>query len=126
MKNTRNKKAKVTDVKAAAAHDEQPKVVIENAMPIATAPNAPKVVPTPTLPAKTMTAIKSGAGFHKLAGSPSKAAVIAVFGKSGYAYSWITRAEKLGIPAEQLCEKFRADAESVKAAWEKATAKPTK
>jgi hypothetical protein len=126
MKKNRNKKAKVTDVKAAAAHDEQPKVVIENATTVATVPNAAKVAPTPTLPAKTMSAIKSGAGFHKLAGSPSKAAVIAVFGKTGYAYSWITRGEKLGVPTEQLCEKFRAEAESVKVAWEKATTKATK
>ena len=52
-----------------------------------------------------------------LAGRPGKPAVIAVFGTTGYALSWVARAKRLGIKPEELCIRFKADAESVKTAW---------
>jgi len=63
------------------------------------------------------TAVGKGIHFHQLAGSPSKQAVIAVFGKSGYNLSWLVRAERLGIPVEELCARFKQDANAVKEQW---------
>jgi hypothetical protein len=70
------------------------------------------------------TAVASGFAYNKLAGKPTKQAVIAVFGQNGYsAYSWVSRAAKLGITPEELCEKFVADPKAVKELWQKATIK---
>ena len=73
-------------------------------------------------PAKAASAVAAGAQFSVLAGRPSKQAVISVFGKTGYALSWLARAERLGITPERLCAKFKSDPQSVKADWAALTA----
>jgi hypothetical protein len=67
--------------------------------------------------------VAAGAAYHVLAGRPSKPAVISVFGTTGYALSWLARAERLGITPERLCAKFKADPEAVKADWAALNAK---
>ena len=89
----RVRKTKVVDVKKAAANDKETPVV--------------------KLPAKTASAVAKGAAY----------AVPAVFGKTGYAYSWVKRAEVLGVSTEELCGDFKSDPAGIKVAWEKATAK---
>jgi hypothetical protein len=99
MKTRKSKKAaKVVDVKKAAANDKD-------------------TTPEVTLPAKNASAVQKGAMYAVLAGRPSKQAVTAAFGKTGYALSWLARAERLGITAEELCERFKADANEVKKLW---------
>ena len=66
---------------------------------------------------KPTSATATGARYSVLAGRPSKQGVIAAFGKTGYALSWVARAERLGITPEELCERFKTDSEGVKAAW---------
>lgn len=73
--------------------------------------------------AKATSAAAIGARFAVMAGRPSKQAVISVFGSSGYALTWLARAERLGITPERLCAKFKSDPESVKADWAALTAK---
>lgn len=72
-------------------------------------------VPKP--PAKNASAVQKGATYAVLAGRPSKQAVTAVFGKSGYALSWVARAAKMNVTPKNLCARFKADAASVKADW---------
>lgn len=79
-------------------------------------------------PAKTRkkhaaSAIATGAKLAALAGRPSKQAVTAAFGSSGYALSWLARAEHLGITPERLSAKFKADPGGLKADWAALTAK---
>jgi hypothetical protein len=90
--------------------------------------SAPAVAPQKSTPVaaeapKPATLTAAGARYAVLAGRPSKHSVVAVFGKSGYALSWIARAERLGIAPEELCARFKTDSEGVKAQWEVATAK---
>lgn len=69
-------------------------------------------------------AMPNGHRLHLLAGKPTKDAVIAVFGRTGYRdMSWFTRAKRLGISAEELCQKFRNDPNEVKKTWEGREAK---
>jgi hypothetical protein len=49
-----------------------------------------------------------------------------VFGKTGYALSWIARADRLGITPEELCERFKTDANKVKKLWTELTAENEK
>jgi hypothetical protein len=79
-------------------------------------------------PAKTRkkhaaSAVTTGAKLAALAGCPSKQAVTAVFGNSGYALSWLARAERLGITPDRLCARFKANPEGVKADWAALSAK---
>jgi hypothetical protein len=67
-------------------------------------------------------AVSAGAQLAVLAGRPSKPAVIAVFGKRGYTLSWVQRAIRLDVSPEELCQKFKADPQAVKAQWEALTA----
>ena len=100
----KSKKTKAVDTKMAQANDTsvQPEV------------QAPVV----KLPAAGDSAVKSGAIYAVLAGRPSKQAVMRVFGKAGYALSWIARAERLNVTPESLTEAFAADPEHVKTQWE--------
>jgi hypothetical protein len=66
---------------------------------------------------KPATATATGAKLAVLAGRPSKQAVIACFGKTGYALSWAARATRLNIKPETLCERFKTNPDGVKAAW---------
>jgi hypothetical protein len=68
-------------------------------------------------------AVATGAKLAALAGRPSKPAVVSVFGTTGYALSWLARAERLGITPERLCAKFKANPEGVKADWAALAAK---
>ena len=86
------------DFKSAAAHD-----VVE--------------APAPKLPAKNASLVAKGAAYHVLAGRPSKDAVVACFGKSGYALSWVSRAERLGVTPQELCEAFAANPKRVADKW---------
>ena len=72
---------------------------------------------------KPITATATGARYSVLAGRPSKQGVVAVFGNTGYSLSWVARAERLGITPEELCEKFKADPDGVKAQWGAVNAK---
>ena len=74
------------------------------------------------LPKKNASAVAKGAAYAVLAGRPSKQAVTAVFGKTGYALSWIARADRLGITPEELCERFKTDPNRVKKLWTDLTA----
>jgi hypothetical protein len=59
-------------------------------------------------------------------GRPLKQAVIAVIGKTGYALSWIARADRLGISPEELCDRFKTDPNRVKKLWAELTAENEK
>jgi len=72
---------------------------------------------TKKLPKRNASAVAKGAAYAVLAGRPSKQAVTAVFGKTGYALSWLARADRLGITAEELCQKFANDPAAVKRSW---------
>ena len=78
--------------------------------------------PSRKLPKRNASAVAKGAAYAVLAGRPSKQAVTAVFGKTGYALSWIARAGRLGITPEELCERFKSDASRVKKLWAELTA----
>jgi len=78
------------------------------------------------LPERNASAAAKGAAFAVLAGCPSKQAVIAVFGKTGYALSWVARADRLEITAEELCERSKADPNRVKKQWAELTAENAK
>ncbi len=104
MKTRKGKKAtKVVDIKKRQAND--------------------KDTPEVKLPAANATAVAKGAAYAVLAGRPSKQAVTAVFGKTGYALSWLARAERLNISVEELCERFKTDAIEVKKLWADLAAK---
>jgi hypothetical protein len=66
------------------------------------------------LPKRNASAAAKGAGYAVLAGRPLKQAVVAVFGKTGYALSWLARADRLGITPEELCDRFKNDPNRVK------------
>jgi hypothetical protein len=68
-------------------------------------------------PKRNASAVAKGATYAVLAGRPSKQAVISVFGKTGYALSWIARADRLGTTPEELCDRFKTDANRVKKQW---------
>jgi predicted alpha/beta hydrolase len=78
--------------------------------------------PAKARPKHAASAVATGAKLAALAGRPSKQAVTAVFGTSGYALSWLARAERLGITPVRLCTKFKSDPEGVKADWVALTA----
>lgn len=82
------------------------------------APKQAKVVESVKLPAKNASLVAKGAAYHVLAGRPNKDAVVACFGKTGYALSWISRAGRLGVSTEQLCEQFRTNVAAVKKSWD--------
>lgn len=73
--------------------------------------------PAVNLPAKNASLVAKGTAYSVLAGRPSKQAVIDAFGKAGYALSWVTRAQRLGIAPEELCERFKDNAAQVKKDW---------
>jgi hypothetical protein len=78
------------------------------------------------LPKRNASAVAKGAAYSVLAGRPSKQAVTAVFGKTGYALSWLARADRLGITPEELCDRFKADPNKVKKLWVELTAENEK
>jgi hypothetical protein len=96
-KNVRKAKTPVVDVKKLQAHDVESVEV--------------------KLPAKNASAVQKGATYAVLAGRPSKQAVIACFGKNGYSLSWVARAVRMNVTPENLCARFKADPQQVKADW---------
>lgn len=82
-----------------------------------TKPVTPKPEPEAKLPAKNASLVAKGAAYHVLAGRPVKQAVVNVFGKSGYALSWVTRAQRMGITPQELCEQFRTNPAKVADQW---------
>jgi hypothetical protein len=83
----------------------------------------PKPTPVAAEAPKPATLTATGTRYAVLAGRPSKQAVTAVFGTTGYALSWVARAIKLNTTPEALCERFKTDPESVKSQWEASAAK---
>lgn len=119
----RNRKRSV-DFKAAAANDDTP---VEEPKPRVTAEEIVNASATaepitkPSVSAEQMakpSATATGARYAVLAGRPSKQGVIAVFGNTGYALSWVARAIRLGVTPEELCQRFKSEPEAVKAAWD--------
>ena len=117
----RNRKRNV-DVKAAAANDDTPVAVVEQPQPKEIVP-ATVITKKPEKPITSPTGL--GAFYARLAGRPSKQAVTAVFGTTGYALSWVQRAVKLGITPEELCEQFVQDPDGLKVRYAQATVKKT-
>lgn len=78
------------------------------------------------LPKRNASAVAKGAAYSVLAGRPSKQAVTAVFGKTGYALSWVVRAGRLGITPEELCYRFKTDSNRVKKLWAELTVEKEK
>jgi hypothetical protein len=78
------------------------------------------------LPKRNASAVAKGAACAVLAGRPSQQAATAVFGKTGYALSWVARADRLGITPEELCDRFKADPNKVKKLWGELTAEKEK
>jgi len=66
---------------------------------------------------RSASAVAKGAAYAVLAGRPSKQAVIAVFGKTGYTLSWVARADRLGTTPAELCDRFKTDPNRVKKQW---------
>ena len=102
-KKVRKQKA-VVDVKKAAANDKETQIEV-------------KRVP------KSGSAVAKGAAYSVLAGRPSKQAVTAVFGKTGYALSWVARAARMNVTPENLSARFKAQPEQVKADWDRLSEK---
>jgi sRNA-binding protein len=98
-KQAKGKTAPTRDFKSAAANDKT------------------EAKPEVKLPAKNASLVAKGAAYHVLAGRPSKDVVVACFGKSGYALSWVSRAERLGVAPQELCEQFRTNVAQVKQQW---------
>jgi hypothetical protein len=126
------KSRKVTDVKMAQANDttvmESPvrlsaeDIVLQPETPVVPVNGQPVATPAPVDVTK-LSAVGKGAHYTRMAGKPSKAALILCFGKQGYqSLSWGQRAEKLGITAEELVADFVKDPSEVKARWEAAVA----
>jgi hypothetical protein len=78
------------------------------------------------LPKRNASAVAKGAAYSVLAGRPSKQSVTAVFGKTGYALSWLARADRLGITPEELCDRFKTDSNRVKKLWAELTVEKEK
>jgi hypothetical protein len=47
--------------------------------------------------------------------------VTVVFGKTGYAPLWVSRANRLRITTEELCDRFKSDPNRVKKQWAELT-----
>jgi|ERR1700723_123737 len=124
-KSTRNSRKVVTDVKLAQTNDAQPEVFTVPLAAETPAPAAPKVKAAKkakapkvvTAPMKSDSLVRKGAIWAVLAGRPSKQAVIACFGKSGYALSWIQRAERLNMTPGDLTQAFVDDPAATKRLW---------
>jgi hypothetical protein len=99
----KSKKVRAKDVKLAQANDKPESTVATKAVRAA----------VPVSGSKTAV----GAQLAVLAGRPSKPSVVRAFGKTGYALSWVGRAERLGMTPESLCELFKNDPVKVKQLW---------
>jgi hypothetical protein len=93
---------------------------------VAADPAAPATPTTPSNPITRSEAakanIKEGLRLHQIAGRPTKAQLILVFGKAGYLLTWPKRTEKFGITPETF---QAALAKGVPAAPLPPVAKPT-
>ncbi len=105
-------KTHVPDFKQAAANDDSPTRPV-----IRRKPKTVKDAPVAKVPARNASLVAKGAAYHQLAGKPTKQAVVACFGKSGYALSWVNRADRLGITPQELCEQFRDNPAQVADRW---------
>jgi len=47
--------------------------------------------------------------------------VTPVFGKTGYALSWVARADRLAITPEDLCDRFKTEPKRIKKPWAELT-----
>jgi nucleoid-associated protein YgaU len=83
----------------------EPEVVVESQQAVAAgAPALPATPATPANPAARSEAakanIKEGLRLHQIAGRPTKAQLVLVFGKAGYLLTWPKRTERFGITPE--------------------------
>jgi hypothetical protein len=69
-------------------------------VPLATAVTESGTAPKTTRSDAAKANIKEGLKQHALAGRPTKAQLILVFGQNGYAMTWAQRTEKFGITPE--------------------------
>jgi hypothetical protein len=80
-------------------------VAVESKRAIATAASAAPATPTARSNRATRSEtakanIKEGLRLHQIAGRPTKAHLVLVFGKAGYLLTWPKRTEKFGITPE--------------------------
>jgi hypothetical protein len=91
-----------TEVSQATPAIPQAEVTGESQQPAAAA--APVTPTTPSNPAIRSDAakanIKEGLRLHQIAGRPTKAQLVLVFGKAGYLLTWPKRTKKFGITPE--------------------------
>ena len=40
-----------------------------------------------------------------------------MFGKTGYALSWVARADRLAVTPEELCDRFKTKPDRIKKLW---------
>jgi hypothetical protein len=95
----------VAEVPQTAPATSQPEVSGESQQPVAAAAQAAAATPaTPSNPVKRSDTakanIKEGLRLHQIAGRPTKAQLILVFGTKGYAMTWAQRTERFGITPE--------------------------
>jgi hypothetical protein len=80
----------------------QPERAVESQQAVAAAP--PVTPATPSTSGSRSDAakanIKEGLRLHQIAGRPTKAQLVLVFGKAGYLLTWPKRTEKFGITPE--------------------------
>jgi hypothetical protein len=92
-----------TNSVTAVAQQQAPPVESHQAAPTVATPPTPVTEPgnpTVTWSEAAKANIKEGLRLHQIAGRPTKALLIGVFGKAGYLLTWPKRIEKFGITPE--------------------------
>ena len=75
-------------------------VASQQADPVTTEAAGPETAPKTTRSETAKANIKQGLKQHAIAGRPTKAELILVFGTKGYAMTWAQRTERFGITPE--------------------------
>jgi hypothetical protein len=93
-----------TEVPKATPSIPTAEVLVESQQTAAAAPVTPATPATSSNPGTRSDAakanIKEGLRLHQIAGRPTKAQLVLVFGQKGYAMTWAQRTEKFGITPE--------------------------
>jgi len=102
---TMSASTEVSQATPATPEADVPEVPVESQQAVAeAAPAAPIAPVSPSNPATRSDAakanIKEGLRLHQIAGRPTKAQLVLVFGKAGYLLTWPKRTEKFGITPE--------------------------
>jgi len=89
--------------KLAIPANSLPDIADEPQVVAAVAPATPATPSNPVTRSEAAKAnIKEGLRLHQIAGRPTKAQLILVFGKAGYLLTWPKRTEKFGIRPEDF------------------------